>query len=164
MAYEGEVLNACGVVQVDLTKIAVVAVSGSGPNLCGHLILYSPSRGGYYFHVADLYGPPRYMNASQYHRYLRANKKRELLRRYLELPDPRSAEQCLESLMASDWAWLILPHNCVRFCEVIIEAGGAEWGSYSNCPTVATDVPQEAIRRFLQTLESELYKAYGVPR
>lgn len=39
MAYEGELLNECGTLHVDLSKIAVVAVSGSGPNVCGHLIV-----------------------------------------------------------------------------------------------------------------------------
>ena len=164
MAYEGEILNACGVVEVDLTKVAVVAVSGSGPNVCGHMILHSPSRGGFYFHVAGFYGPPRYMSEAQYRKYLKANGKRELLRRYLELPDPRRAELYLESLLCGNWLWLVLPNNCVRFCEVIIQAGGAEWGTYSNCPTVATDVPQQAINRFLQTLEGEIYRLYGVPR
>jgi hypothetical protein len=51
MPYEGEVLNACGIVHADLSEISVVAVSGDGANLCGHLLLFSPKGGGYYFHV-----------------------------------------------------------------------------------------------------------------
>jgi len=123
MSYEGETLDACGL-QVDLSEIAIVAVSGSGPNVCGHLILYTPSRGGFYFHVTDVYGYPHYMNASQYQRYLREDHKHEFLRRTLMLPDPRSAELYLESILSEDWTWGILPHNCVSFCEAVIHAGG----------------------------------------
>jgi hypothetical protein len=39
MAYHGEVLDACGVVNLDCTHVTVVGVSGAGPNLCGHLLL-----------------------------------------------------------------------------------------------------------------------------
>jgi hypothetical protein len=163
MSYEGETLDACGL-QVDLSEIAVVAVSGSIPNVCGHLILHTPSRGGFYFHVTDVYGYPHYMNASQYQRYLSENHKHEFLRRRLTLPDPRSAELYLESILSDDWTWGILPHNCVSFCEEVIHAGGAEWSSYSNCPVIATDVPQHEVSQFLQTLQGEIYRLYGAPR
>jgi hypothetical protein len=33
MAYEGDELNECGNFRLDFSKIAVVAVSGSGPNV-----------------------------------------------------------------------------------------------------------------------------------
>jgi hypothetical protein len=51
MAYEGDLMDARGLFALDFRKIAVVAVSGSGPNVCGHVILYSEANGGYYFHV-----------------------------------------------------------------------------------------------------------------
>jgi len=62
MAYQGEILNACGIVNVDLKDAEVVAVSGDGPNLCGHLLFYTASSGGLYFHVAGLRAYPRFMN------------------------------------------------------------------------------------------------------
>ncbi len=52
MSYEGELLNACGVIDLDFSRTYVVAVSGSGPNVCGHLLLHVDSHVGYYFHVA----------------------------------------------------------------------------------------------------------------
>ncbi len=33
MSYEGELLNACGVIDLDFSRTYVVAVSGSGPNV-----------------------------------------------------------------------------------------------------------------------------------
>jgi hypothetical protein len=35
MAYEGDILNACGLIQIDFSETYVVAVSGDGPNICG---------------------------------------------------------------------------------------------------------------------------------
>ncbi len=166
MAYTGEILDACGLIGIDCTQIAVVAVSGDGPNLCGHLLLHTgPARGGYYFHVAEFRGRPRYLSESGYQRYLREAGKTELRRRYLSLPNPQGAFLYLEGLMANTWTWLVVPNNCVAFVEEVIQAGGGTWGSYSNCPDLATqDTLSERIERFLGQMENEIYRLYGVPR
>jgi hypothetical protein len=165
MAYEGEKLDSCGILDVDLTKIAVVAVSGSGPNVCGHLILFAPSHGGMYFHVAGINAYPRYMTQTGFQRYLRENSKRELRRRYLALPDPDGAYRRLEGLLARTWLWGLIPHNCVAFVEDVISAGGGGWSSYSNCPAVATaDTIEQRVRSFMGSLEGEISRLYGVPR
>ncbi|MCB1824649.1 MAG: hypothetical protein KDJ54_08785 [Candidatus Competibacteraceae bacterium] len=166
MAYHGEILDQCGLIEIDCSLIAVVAVSGDGPNVCGHLLLHTgPRRGGYYFHVAELRGQPRYMSESGYQRYLRESGKTEIRRRYLSLPDPQGAMRYLEELMANTWTWLVLPNNCVAFVEEVIKAGGGTWSSYSNCPAVATqDTLKQRIQGFLGQLENEIYRLYGVPR
>jgi hypothetical protein len=165
MAYQGEFLDACGTINVDLGKIAVVAVSGSGPNVCGHLLLYSPSRGGYYFHVASINDYPRYMSETGFRQYLRENGKKELRRIYLALPNPQNALIRLEQLISETWLWVLVPHNCVAFVEDVLEAGGAEWSSYSNCPALATaDTVSERAGRFMYELEGEIYRLYGAPR
>ena len=70
MAHQGEVLDQCGVINIDCSEIAIVAVSGDGPNVCGHMLLHTPNRGGYYFHIAgELRGYPRYMRESGYRQY-----------------------------------------------------------------------------------------------
>jgi hypothetical protein len=33
MAYEGEILNQCGLIQLDFSATCIVAVSGDGPNV-----------------------------------------------------------------------------------------------------------------------------------
>ena len=166
MAYNGNILDQCGLINIDCSKTAVVAVSGDGPNVCGHLLLYTgPGRGGHYFHVAEFHGYPRYMSESGYQRYLREAGKTELRRRYLSLPNPEGALLYLEGLMANTWTWLVLPNNCVAFVEEVIRAGGGSWGSYSNCPDLATqDTIRQRIERFLGQLESEIYQLYGAPR
>jgi hypothetical protein len=165
MAYSGEILDQCGLITIDCSRIAVVAVSGDGPNLCGHLLLYTgPGRGGYYFHVAEFRGAPRYLSESGYQRYLREAGKTELRRRYLSLPNPQGALLYLEGLMAGTWTWLVLPNNCVAFVEEVIRAGGGTWSSYSNCPDLATrDTLAQRITRFLGQLEGEIYRLYGAP-
>jgi len=174
MPYEGEILNACGVINSDFSSVQVVAVSGDGPNVCGHLLLYVPKGGGYYFHVigdpdgkgvSKVRGYPRYMTDAGFKVYLKENRKRELRRRALNLPNPDGAYFYVESIMAEKWTWGVLPNNCVAFVESVIEAGGGEWGSYSNCPAIATsDTVTERVNRFFQWMESSIYGLYGVPR
>jgi len=167
MAYEGEILNQCGLIEMDLTRVTVVAVSGDGPNVCGHLLLHAGSAsGGYYFHVAGgVHTYPRYMSEAGYRRYLREAGKRELRRVPVALSDAQGARLYLENLMANQWTWLVLPNNCVAFVEEVIAAGGGGWSSYSNCPAIATqETINQQIQRFLNQAESEIYRLYGVPR
>ena len=166
MAYDGEILDQCGLIEMDCTRVAVVAVSGSGPNLCGHLLIGTGAGGNTnYFHVAELRGYPKYMVPAGYTRYLNENGKSEIRRRVLSLPDPDAASMYLEELMANKWTWGVLPNNCVAFVEEVIAAGGGTWSSYSNCPSAATaDSIETRANRFLNTLENEIYRLYGVPR
>jgi hypothetical protein len=166
MAYHGEVLDQCGLIEIDCSEIAIVAVSGDGPNVCGHLLLHTQKRGGYYFHVAGkVRGYPHYMSESGYRRYLRESGKTELRRRRLSLPNPQGALLYLEGLMANKWTWGAIPNNCVAFVEEVIKAGGRYWSSYSNCPDLATqDTISERIQRFLGQMEGEIYQLYGVQR
>lgn len=166
MAYDGEFLDQCGTVQMDCSSVAVIAVSGSGPNVCGHLLIATGiGSNPIYFHVAELRGYPKYMTETGYRRYLRENGKSEIRRRILSLPNASGAELYLENLMANTWTWGAVPNNCVAFVEEVIAAGGGTWGSYSNCPSVAiTDSVEERATRFLSTLENEIYRLYGVVR
>lgn len=165
MAYDGETLNASGVLKINCSKVSVVAVSGAGPNVCGHLLLGVGTPGNStYFHVAVVRGHPKYMSETGYQRYLRENGKSEIRRRYLALPNPNAADRYLEALMAGTWTWGALPNNCVAFVEEVIAAGGGTWSSYSNCPSVAIqDSIGTIATRFLGQLESEIYRSYGVP-
>ncbi len=165
MAYSGEILNASGIINIDLTAATVVAVSGDGPNFCGHLLLRAGGRGGLYFHVAEFRGAPRYMTENGYRRYLRELGKTELRQVPVRLPDPGAAMIYLEALMADTWTWLVVPNNCVAFVEEVIAAGGGTWASASNCPSVAVadDIPTR-LERFLGRLEREIYGLYAIPR
>lgn len=173
MAYEGDRLLGCGFIHPDFTDTWVVAVSGDGPNVCGHLLIYD-SRGGYYFHavgdpggsgVGKAVGYPLYMTDAGYRRYLSECGKTEIRRRRIALPNPAGARDFVENRLADTWVWGVLPHNCVAFVEAVIQAGGGSWGSYSNCPAVAvSDSVTERVNRFMNWLESGVYELYGVPR
>lgn len=164
MSYDGETLDTCGSIELDLSQASVVAVSGDGPNVCGHLLVFVNSGGAYYFHVARLHDRPRYMDQTGYRRYLTESGKSEIRRVAIPLPNPDAAFRYLESLMSGNWTWLVLPNNCVAFCEEVIKAGGGEWSSWSNCPAVATQptIAQRA-SAFLADLERNIYRLYGVP-
>lgn len=166
MSYSGEILNQCGLINIDCSQVAVVAVSGDGPNICGHLLIHTGQRrGGFYFHVSEFHGYPRYMNESGYRRYLSEAGKTEIRRRSLSLPNPDNALVYLEGLMANKWTWLVVPNNCVAFVEKVIEAGGGTWSSFSNCPDIATqDTIADRMTGFLNQLDAEIYRLYRVPR
>jgi hypothetical protein len=92
------------------------------------------SAGHFYFHVAGWDDPPRYMLADSFPRYLKETGKREIRRTYVKIPNPDGAHRKLEELLATNWQWKILPHNCATFCEEIVQAGGNKSKLYFNCP------------------------------
>lgn len=138
MAYNGEIIRSCGVIEMDLTRAYAIVVSGDGPNACGHMLLNTggstSGRGGNYFHVAELRDHPKYMSQSGYERYLQENGKSELGRYRVRLPNPQAAADRLEELLSERWTWMVVPNNCVDFVEVVLQAGGADFGLISNCP------------------------------
>ena len=170
MAYEGELLDSCGVINIDFSNVTLVAVSGSGPNVCGHLLLRVNSNGGYYFHAATgdqlggLKGYPKYMTEIGFQKYLKENNKSVLQQIPLQLPNPNGSFLYLEDLMSKRWTWAVLPNNCVAFVEEIIAAGGANWASISNCPAAAT-APSltNQIQDFLTRAHTQIYNLYSVP-
>jgi hypothetical protein len=174
MAYEGDILDACGLIQLDFTNAYIVAVSGDGPNVCGHLLFFAPNGGGYYFHVTGdpkgknlnrLRGYPMYMTEAGYRQYLKDTGKKELRRRKVDLPNPHDAELYVEKLLSDKWTWAVLPHNCVSFVEAVIKAGGGTWGSYSNCPALATsDSVSERIQSFYRWMNTGVSNLYGLPQ
>ena len=106
-----------------------------------------------------------YMNYSGYRRYLKETGKSELRRKKIELPNPSGSLLYIERLLSEKWTWAVLPHNCVSFVEAVIEAGGGSWGSYSNCPALATaDTVSDRIQSFYNWMENGIYNLYGVPR
>ena len=158
MGYCGEVMSACGVINIDFSSTNIVAVSGDGPNICGHTLLNTGSRGGYYFHVAGLYDYPRYMSETDYRQYLDEAGKNELNRVSIEISDPTSALLYLEGTMSNKWFWMVLPNNCVSFVEEVLKAGGSNWSSVTNCPVLAADVIPSKLRQFYQRMHA--YQAY----
>ncbi len=166
MAFEGELLNQCSTLGLDFSSAKIVAVSGDGPNFCGHmLIAFGPVSGGFNtcFHVAGLYSRPRYMSEEGFQRYLKETGKQQLNTMFLNLPKPIGAQNYLCGLMAKKWIWGVIPNNCVAFVEEIVLAGGAEWSSRTNCPAVAVQPTLNVqINNFLNEVNRSIYRLYGV--
>ena len=167
MPYEGEFLNACGMLKVDFSDSHVVAVSGTGPNVCGHLLFHA---GAYYFHVGTgdqlggMRGYPKYMTKAGYQKYLKENKKKELRRVPVKISKPKAALAYIEEVMSNRWNWAVIPNNCVAFVEEVIQAGGSTWSSASNCPTLATaETIQSRVTRFLGQLDRAVKHQLKVP-
>lgn len=134
MTYKGEVLHACGIVLFDFRSAFAVVVSGAAANPCGHMLLNTGDRLGYYCHVAGVNTYPHYLSERGYQRYLVDNEKTELRRTGVYLESPARAHAKLEELLSRTWAWWVLPHNCAAFVETVLQAGGTKAGLYSNCP------------------------------
>lgn len=134
--YLGETMYQCLITPFDFRVTKAVVVSGAPWNPCGHMLLNTA--GGWYFHVAEIRGRPRYMREEGYKRFLRENHKHELSRTSLHIPKPMAAHNKLEELLSKPWNWYVLPNNCASFIEDVIEAGGLDLGLISNCPSRET--------------------------
>jgi hypothetical protein len=135
-AYCGEVLEVCPARSYDFMDCSAVVVSGSRFNPCGHMLLNAGGCAGWYFHITEVHGYPRYMGAQGFRRFLRENDKREVVRIGVPLPDPARAMRKLEELLEQKWTWFVLPHNCVHFVEEVLQAGGGKERLWSNCPAL----------------------------
>jgi hypothetical protein len=136
--YTGDLMHQCLSVPFDFKNAYAVVVSGATWNPCGHMLVNAGGRGGYYFHVAEVRGYPRYMREAGYLRYLKDEGKKEIRRVHVKLKNPEGAQLKLEQLLAQKWTWFVLPHNCAAFAEEIFQAGGTDAGLYLNCPTAET--------------------------
>jgi RHS repeat-associated protein len=114
----------------------VVVVSGARANPFGHAILNIGGPGGWYFDVHDIYNNPTAHTEAGYQAYLREENKVELQRIPVDVPRPWDASDRLHQLLGQKWLWLMIPHNCMNFCETVIHAGGSKFGSYTNLPTL----------------------------
>jgi len=133
--YDGDILRTCPARVYDFMNTFAVVVSGARLNPCGHLLLNAGGCAGWYFHVAEVRGFPRGMGPAGFRRYLRDNGKRELDRVRVPLLRPAAAMARLEELLSVKWTWFVLPHNCARFVEEIVQAGGSSASLLGNCPT-----------------------------
>ncbi len=133
MAYDGDHINFCQ--EFDFSRAHAVVVSGASWNPCGHMLLNTGGPGGWYFHVAEVRGRPKFMKEEGYRRYLKENGKKEIFRTPVMIKQAAGCNRKLEELLAAQWTWFLLPNNCARFVEVVLQAGGTSAGLYSNCPT-----------------------------
>ncbi len=138
MSYEGEALNQCNTALFQRKTFALVVVSGARMNPCGHMLLNFGGRGGYYAHVSEVLGHPKYMDATGYARYLKENKKTELYREGLRIPKELDAIKKIEELLSKSWLWGGLVHNCADFIDQVVEAGGGSVFFPLNCPVLYT--------------------------
>jgi hypothetical protein len=122
MAYQGDEIDYCTAFRFDLAH--AVVVSGAKWNPCGHMLLNTGGYGGWYFHVAEVRGLPKFMNEAGYQRYLKENGKREIRRVFVPLKNPDAANAKLEEPLAKKWTWFLLPNNCGNFVEEVLQAGG----------------------------------------
>jgi hypothetical protein len=135
-AYIGDIMYHSLDGTLDFENTYVVVVSGALWNPCGHMLLNTGGYGGWYFHVAERKGNPRFMRENGYRRYLQEHERHELRRTRVHVPNPQGAQRKLDELLAKQWSWFLLPNNCASFVEDVVRAGGSSAGLYFNCPSL----------------------------
>jgi hypothetical protein len=171
MAFEGAPIKTLSGLGLTHKSCELLIVSGSGPNLAGHMLMELPASAGgtkSVFHIAGLRDFPFWMKSTDYGRYLKDNKKTELGRKYISLPKPADAEKYLNKAIVTKWTWGGIVNNCVSFCEEYIEAGGSKWSMRTNMPTLFnTQRPDDAIGNWLSDVyrraDNEIKRLYGFP-
>lgn len=134
--YVGEIMYQCLLQPFDFKATYAVVVSGASWNPCGHVLLNTGGAGGWYFHIAERKGKPRFMREAGYQRYLKEHQKQEIQRTFIPIPKPEDAHRKLEELLSKQWSWFVLPNNCATFIEDVVKAGGSNAGLYFNCSTL----------------------------
>ena len=137
MPYLGQHMVQCSRVPFNFRMVEVfivngVKLNGHPVNPCGHAILRA---GHYYFHIDGPVEHPWYLDEAGFKRYLNENDKTVERRILAVLPNPDGARRKMDQLMANDWRWWGVLHNCATFVEEILAAGGwPHLRSYGNCP------------------------------
>jgi hypothetical protein len=75
--YVGDIMHQCLLNPFDFRAAYAVVVSGASWNPCGHMLLNTGGVGGWYFHIAERKGKPRFMREAGYQRYLKEHQKKE---------------------------------------------------------------------------------------
>jgi hypothetical protein len=123
---------------LDFGRTAIIVVTGTSPNTCGHALLYIGGGLGHYFQFngPTLFDYPTYLGSdSNYRSFLSSEGKRELLRRHYGIPKPEKAAARLSELLNGKWLSLLVSHNCAAFAVNVIRAGG------NSCPEIPDHCP-----------------------
>jgi hypothetical protein len=140
MAFEGNVLYRCDTEWSYYSNVFLITVSGSAGNFCGHALVYfsngsSKIARGIYMHIAGgLNARPKTLTNEEYNRYLQENKKSELKREKLFVPNVMKSVLKAERLTSKKWFWGGIAHNCYSFAEELVAAGGGKINKVFNCP------------------------------
>lgn len=129
---------------LDFSRAALVLVTGTMPNTCGHILLYVGGSTGHYFHFngPSLFDYPKYLTEPEYRAFLRAEGKTELMRRRAEIRHSDRAATKLHELMNGKWLSFLISHNCASFAGEVLRAGGNFYTIPDHCPVM--DLASEA--------------------
>jgi hypothetical protein len=132
--YSGEVYPKCPF-ELRFSDPGVTFVVGGNANIFGHAMFrLGPEIG--FIHVDQIYAYPKILPASSLPRYLREHGKKVFRQESIRLPYPAKALAHIEKIRCEKWHWFGIPHNCVAFCEEILQVGGAKWEQISNLPEI----------------------------
>jgi hypothetical protein len=128
----------------------ITFVVGFNPNPFGHAFNLNPFghalfRMGHRFgflHVDEPHAYPKFIAANELRHYLRDEGKHITHEQTIRLPNPNGALAAIRRLGRKKWWWLVIPHNCVSFCEAILHAGGSHWTSLTNLPLLDRAINQ----------------------
>ena len=133
--YHGEKFPEAPLFLRRFTDCGITFVVGGNLNVFGHALFRFGTDVGY-IHVDEIHEYPKLIPSSKFQHYLFDNGKHTLHTEEVVIPNPERSLLKIEELRKEKWWWFGIPHNCVAFCEEIIQAGGGKWESVSNLPLI----------------------------
>jgi hypothetical protein len=108
----------------------LVIVSGSGPNVFGHMLLCFDTIKGFYVHVhrAGKHKPNVICGADAFQYYLKKENKTVLdIIEINDMTDKNAAREKLKKRLMNKYFWGAATHNCAEFAATIVQAGGSKY-------------------------------------
>ena len=130
--YDGKILNGLPLpknLHWELTEL--IFIEGIQP--CGHVILRVPPY-NFHFNGPSVFEYPKMMTDPELDTYLGSRHKHIMFTYSIDIPNPKTAEFELHTLMQNKWKTHIVAHNCATFAKSVIHAGGNNRPLIEYCP------------------------------
>lgn len=114
-----------GIVEENLLldpQFRIVYVTGSGPNVYGHALIFLGRAG--FIHIDEVTGYPKHMTINQFNDYLTYYGKKILGIQKPPLDNINKSILKFMEMLHQKYEWYVVVHNCLTFCHQILEPGG----------------------------------------
>ncbi|MCO6456831.1 MAG: hypothetical protein J5I93_16145 [Pirellulaceae bacterium] len=135
--YEGVILTKIPDGLLRFKGSATCYVSGTGGNPFGHAVLLINPSIGYVHSCEPGTHPVRFMPHDQWGRFLEETAKTMWGMLPLKLPDKTAARNYVTECMLRGYCWVPW-HDCVTFCDLVVEAAGGTTKANTVFPSTAT--------------------------
>ena len=133
------------------TNPRLVVIKGGATNEYGHALLaFGDSQSGddRYVQISSANWYPEHLDGSQFKEYLSKWGNEIAYEVHLGCKDEEKMRDKLAELSSTRWLWGGPLHNCMTFCKVIGDAGGASEDLYKGLTTISNRVSTNVLQGF----------------